>query len=395
VARVLYWILVTPNYTPDSDAAQYQVLAENLADGRGYSLLFPGLVMHPTAFRPPLYPLLLAGTYKVLGTHVTVGRALNLAIGVVVVVLVYLLAERLAGPIAGIAAGAIAAIYPPLIANDVVLLTEPLSLALLLGMLLAFSHRMWWLAAGLCGLLVLARPSAQYLVLVVAVWALWQFGWRRALALLGIVILVISPWVVRNWVQLGSPVIVTSNGFNWAAVYSPQAEEHGGFVDPRRDAGFDGYRLIQQDEVAWQSALQRLAFANIRRHPSQVAWVLQENAVAYFELDPSRNRGAESLDGRNIDFRTAALPLFYAVTTLGLVGLAMSWRKPLVVLVLALVGYFMATSLVLIAAPRLRAPVDVLCCVGVGLFAAWSAGRVRRQAVDPPADVLAAGQPGG
>ena len=114
-----------------------------------------------------------------------------------------------------------------------------------------------------------------------------------------------------------------------------------------------------------------------------------------FELDPSRNRGAESLDGRNIDFRTAALPLFYAVTTLGLVGLAMSWRKPLVVLVLALVGYFMATSLVLIAAPRLRAPVDVLCCVGVGLFAAWSAGRVRRQAVDPPADVLAAGQPGG
>ena len=397
VSRVLYWVLVTPNYTPDSDAAQYQLLAENLAAGRGYSLVFPGLVTHPTAFRPPLYPLLLAGSYKVFGTHLMVGRGLNLTIGVVVVVLVYLLAERLGGSIAGLVAGAVAAIYPPLIANDVVLLTEPLSLALLLGMLLAFSYRKWWLAAGLCGLLVLARPSAQYLVLVVTVWALWQFGWKRALGLLGIVGLVISPWVVRNWVQLGSPVMVTSNGFNWAAVYSPQAESHGGFVDPSRDPGFEDYRLLQQDEVAWQSALQRLAFANLRRHPSQVAWVVQENAVAYFELDPSRNRGSESLDGRNLDFRDATLPLFYVVTTLGLVGLVVSWRKPLVVLVLGLVAYFVATSLVLIAAPRLRAPVDVLCCVGVGLFAAWLRGWVsmRRDAGDRAGDLLGASQSGG
>ena len=60
--RLLYWFLVTPGYTPDSDAAQYQLLAENIASGRGYSLVFPGMALHPTAFRPPLYPLLLAGT---------------------------------------------------------------------------------------------------------------------------------------------------------------------------------------------------------------------------------------------------------------------------------------------------------------------------------------------
>ena len=257
--RLLYWFLVTPGYTPDSDAAQYQLLAENIASGRGYSLVFPGMALHPTAFRPPLYPLLLAGTYKVLGTHLMAGQALNLVIGVVVVVVVCLLAERLGGRVAAIAAGAIAAVYPPLIANDLVLLTEPLSLALLVGMLLAFAYRNWWLGAGLCGLLVLARPSAQYLVLIVAVWILWQFGWKRALGLVGLVALVIAPWVIRNWVQLGSPVMVTSNGFNWAAVYSPQAEGHGGFVDPSRDAGFDEYRLLQQDEVAWQRSLQGLA----------------------------------------------------------------------------------------------------------------------------------------
>lgn len=393
VCRVLYWLLVTPNYTADSDAAQYHQLAENIAAGRGYSLIFPGLVLHPTAFRPPLYPLLLAGTYKVLGSHVMVGRALNLAIGLVVVVLVFLLAERLGGRIAGLVGGTVAAVYPPLIANDVALLTEPLSLALLLGMLLAFAYRNWWVGAGLLGLLVLARPSAQYLVLVVAIWILWQFGWKRALGLLGIVAVVISPWVIRNWVQLGSPVMVTSNGFNWAAVYSPQAEEHGGFVDPSRYAGFDEYRLLQQDEVAWQRSLQDLAFANLRRHPSQVAWVVQQNAMAYFEIDPSRNRGAELLDGRNVDFREATLPLFYVVTTLGLIGLAVNWRKPLVILVLGIMAYFVGTSLVLIAAPRLRAPVDVLCCLGVGLFASWISTRYASRSPNPVAPLTAEDSP--
>ena len=53
VARILYWVLVTPDYSPDSDAAQYFDLARNIVNGRGYAMTFPQLELHPTAFRPP------------------------------------------------------------------------------------------------------------------------------------------------------------------------------------------------------------------------------------------------------------------------------------------------------------------------------------------------------
>jgi 4-amino-4-deoxy-L-arabinose transferase-like glycosyltransferase len=199
VARALYWAFVVPTYFPLSDASHYHQIANNLASGRGYSLIFPTGELHTTAFRPPLYPTLLGAAYRVVGTDLAVGRALNLALGVTVAVLALVLATRIAGPLAGLVAGALVAVYPPLLANDTVLLTEPLSLALLLGMVLALTGRRWLVAGVLLGLLVLARPSAQYLVVVVVVWLLWQIGWRRALGCAGVAALVVSPWVVRNW----------------------------------------------------------------------------------------------------------------------------------------------------------------------------------------------------
>jgi hypothetical protein len=104
---------------------------------------------------------------------------------------------------------------------------------------------------------------------------------------------------------------------------------------------------------------------------------VKRNALAYFELTPERNEVAEYYDGRNADFRGTTLPLFFVVTLTGVAGLALRWRQPAVVLILAVMAYFVATSLVLIPAPRLRAPVDVLCCVGAGLLVAWTAERLR------------------
>ncbi len=375
LVRVTYWVLVTPNYVPDNDAGQYREIAVNLTDGRGFSTIFPQFHLHTTAFRPPLYPLLLAGTFKVFGTGIVVGRVLNLVIGVGVVVLVVLLARRLGGATAGWVAGGVAAIYPPLLANDTTLLTEPLSLALMLGMLLALSYRSWWVAAILCGLLVLSRPSAQYLVVVVALWALWQLGWRRSAGFLAITALVVSPWVVRNWVQLGSPVLVTSNGFNWAAMYSPPAQERNAWVDPVYDPYFEPVQITQETEVDWQRNLQDIGITNLRKHPGMLLTVASRNLRAYLEIDPSLNRNAELFDGRNWDFRQVTLPAFYLVTVAGLLGLLLRWRQPIVLLCLGIVLYFAATSLILIAAPRLRAPVDVLCCLGVGLVAGWIADR--------------------
>ncbi len=91
--RAAYWAFVTPNYVPVSDANQYFELASNLASGRGYSMHFPQLTLHATAFRPPLYPAVLGIVYWLFGPSIVAGRVLNVAIGLAVI----LLAAALAG----------------------------------------------------------------------------------------------------------------------------------------------------------------------------------------------------------------------------------------------------------------------------------------------------------
>ncbi|MEO7556181.1 MAG: glycosyltransferase family 39 protein, partial [Acidimicrobiales bacterium] len=167
-ARALYW-MATLHYTPISDAGSYHAIASNLADGAGFSDYFPQLSVHETGFRPPLFPVLLGALYRVFGTSVAVGRLANLIVGIAVVLLVERVATRIAGTTAGLVAAILAALYPPLVVNDVSLLTEPLSLLLLLLIVLAAADERWVVAGVETGLLVLTRHSAQALVPVIAV----------------------------------------------------------------------------------------------------------------------------------------------------------------------------------------------------------------------------------
>ena len=186
ISRVTYWLLVTPNYVTVSDADHYRQIAVNVADGNGFAIMFPTFQLHQTAFRPPLYPYLLGGLFKMFGSEIVVGRILSLVLGVAAIALAMVLVARLANRRAAIVTGLALSFYPPIIANDTMLLTEPLSMLLMMGMLLALVPRRWAIAAGVCGLLVLTRTSAQFLIPVVGVWVWWQIGWRRALGFVGI-----------------------------------------------------------------------------------------------------------------------------------------------------------------------------------------------------------------
>jgi len=252
-----------------------------------------------------------------------------------------------------------------------VLLTESLSLALLAGVLLALAVRRWPVAAVLCGLLILTRASAQYLMIVLAIWVLWQMGWKRALGFLAIVAAVLSPWFIRNQMQLGSTSFVTSNGFNLAGTYSPAARESQRFVDPVIDDRFNQFRWAQFNEADWQDQLQAFAIEDLRTHPGQVPGVLYRNAQHLFEFTPAFNEWAEKVDGRNLDFRNSTLPLFYVVTVVGVFGLVVARRDPRALLVGAVGAYFVLGSLVLVSPPRLRSPFDMCCCIGVGLAVQW------------------------
>ncbi len=379
VARGLYWALVTPHWQPRSDAVQYWGLGYALSNGDGFSMVFPQLEMHATAFRPPLYPVLLVPGSFLFDQALWPHRLLNLLIGSAVAVLAGVLAARIGGRRAGVVAGLVVALYPPLIANDTVTLTEPLALLLLLAAMLAADERRWALAGASCGLLLLTRPNGYLVVAVLAAWVWRQAGWRRALGLAGVALLVVFPWLVRNQVQVGTWRLTTSDGFTIAAVYNTPAQEAGNFVDPVFSPAYSDldHRFAQFDEVEWNDKLTSESIEALKGNKRYVGTVLVRNAKGYFELDPSLNRYPERVDGRRWGFRQAMLPLFFAVTAAGLVGLAQRWRDPRVVVLALLTAQFVALSLLLVAPPRLRAPFDLAMCIGVGLLVAWVLDRRR------------------
>jgi len=364
--RVLYVLVVLRHYVPQTDALHYHSMAAFIADGEGVAHVFPFDFLHPTAWRPPLYPLLLGAVYAVTGPKLGAAQALNVALGTGVVVLAALVAWRLGGRSAGMLTGLLVAVHPPLVFNDGLPLSEPLGLALLLATLLLLMQRRVGLAGVTTGLLALTRPSGQVFAVTLAAWVLWRLGWRRTLSYVACLALAVSPWMLRNWVRLGSPVLVTSNGFNLNAMYSEEARATGGFVDAVFDARFAELRAGITSEVEFDAALRRHAVESLADHPGYVLDVVRRNAGSMFELQPGRNQVAETVDGRDLRVRALTLPLVWLVLAAGAAGMWVLRRRPGIgPLVLAAV-VFSGASLVSVTAPRLRAPLDVACCIAVG-----------------------------
>jgi hypothetical protein len=373
--RLLYVTLVLPDYAPVSDALHYHSLAAAVGDGRGMVHEFPFGYPHATAFRPPLYPLMLGGVYAITGPKLGAAQVLNVALGTGVVMLASLLAWRLAGGRAGVVTGLLAAVYPPLVFNDGLPLSEPLGLLLLAAtVLLLVDRRAVW--AGVSGgLLLLTRPSAQFFVVVLGVWVVWRLGWRRASYFAMCVVLVVTPWLARNWVRLGTPLLVTSNGFNLNAIYSPESKSSGGFVDGFFDPRFAQLRAGIRNEATLDAVLRRHALTELRRDPWHVLRIAPGGLQNILEPHPGRNDVALVNDGRNVGLQAWSVPFAWYVLVLGVVGLWVLRHRPGIgPLVLAAV-VFTALSAVTVAAPRMRAPLDLACCIGVGGLAAELAAR--------------------
>ena len=310
--------------------------------------------------------------------------------------------SRVGGRGAGLIAAGLATIYPPLLANDGVSLSEPLGLLAMLAAIWALlAGRPAW--AGIAaGLLVLTRPSAQLIVPLLAL-VLWrQVGLRRAAAFAAVAVIVVTPWVIRNESIFDRPVIVTSNGFNLAAIYSPVALKAGQFVDPVFDNRFAsvrdfGHSFVNLNEANLDSAFRRQGIKGIREHPGQVPSVIWLNTRRLVDETWRLNDGPERQDGRPIGLRHATLPLVWLVEMAGLVGLIRIGRQarrdyrerahaegrlgqgviPLIAL------YFFLVSILTVSVPRLRAPVDALLLIAIGVLAdqLWQ----RRRSGNPPA----------
>lgn len=236
VPRVLF--AFAPHPTPFSDMEDYDRAAVNFLIGRGLAMS-----TEYVAYRPPGYPLFLAGMYTLFGHSLTLVRLIQSLLSSGSCVLLYLLARDLlsSSKLRGVRVwvplvlGIGLALYETHIFLSSILLTETFYVFLLLLFSYLscsrFSRSRWaYLIRPMClGVLALIRPvGAAYLP------ALMYADFRAApsrspsvllrsfILTIALFLLPIVPWIVRNAVVLNAFVPLSTNaGVNFYIGHHP------------------------------------------------------------------------------------------------------------------------------------------------------------------------------
>jgi 4-amino-4-deoxy-L-arabinose transferase-like glycosyltransferase len=407
-------VVADSGYLPQQDAWDYDRHARSISEGGGFPDSYYVVDRGPSALRAPGYPYFLGGLYAVSGDSIALGRLANAALGALAILLIYLIAKRIWGRRVGLLAAGLAAVFPPLVLLSRELLSEPLFIVLELGMVLSvlefrrLREPRWAALAGLLfGLAALTRNPGPALAipLVLGLWVLRpRLSWRAvappAIALL-CAVLAIAPWTVRNAIEFGRFIPVTSGtGFAMAGTYNKASLEDD--ADP---ASWRTPRVAPEytplfvtagiDEGTLDATLRSRATTFALDHPLYVAEVTGWNLLRLFEVvggsvvDPFTGRveirGVGSADplAERLGLGLAAL-----LAAVGAVAIVRSRRPgarripvgPLFLWLVPVLLIFVAAPIN--GLPRQRTPVDpfILILAAIGLAWLWDrrhADRVR------------------
>jgi hypothetical protein len=336
----------------------------------------------PSATVPPLYPLIMAAIFRIFGVGAageTMKVLLTCLASSAQYALMPWLGKRLKlAPVIGLVAGLLGALIPlnPYIEvqGDFENHLSGLFLLLLLGWTDIASSQPWNTKGALAmgffyGVCALTNPSLGPLCLISFAYILFQqrkiSGGRPQVGALAAIasILVVTPWGVRNYVQLGSPILTRSNfGLEFFLANNDRASplmiENGSLYaccHPLQNE--DQAREVQRiGEVEYNSRLKRQAFEWVREHPARF---LRLTALRIWYLWVPR--APEKL-------RTLAFRLLSVLSVSGIIVLWRTHRKAALMLSVPLIVYPLPYYLVQIHF-RYRYPINfiflTLSCVTI------------------------------
>lgn len=205
---------------PDAmDAAQ---VARHIGDGHGFTtsvvrpLSFakvPRALGHPDLYNPPLYPLVLAAVMNSAGPKDSTVAFCSLVFGILTAIMAFLLGARLANQWVG----ALAALLVTLNLGMLTISISGANIALAAFLTTTLFYLVardggtirWAAAAGaLCGLAYLSEFSLLSLAVVAAALVALsrpQGRVARVIVFGAAFVMVVAPWLVRNWRVAGSP----------------------------------------------------------------------------------------------------------------------------------------------------------------------------------------------
>jgi len=360
VLRVLCTVLLAPWPPPTIRADQwfFHYEAIYLAQGRGFIDVLAALHGRtmPTATHPPLYPFVLAGLAKLGGTGELTQRLAGSVFGMGTIAALGVLGRRVGGERVGLLAAGIAAIYPMLISADSALSSETLD-GLLIALSLVAAYRLLdapRTARAVClgvllGLATLTRGEGLLLIPLL----LWPVarrpeGRRAALIAVCAAVVVIAPWVVRNWVVLHEPVVSTDlqstiEGANCPTTY------YGSQIG--------SWNFACTEEGAPTVDVIRFAVRHIGRLPLVLAarlalvWGLRGNGLT---------DGLPYLPGRSATEVGLGFAMYDLLVPLAVYGFVLLRRRAVPVLVLMSTFVLVtSTSLLFYGTARLREPAEL------------------------------------
>jgi 4-amino-4-deoxy-L-arabinose transferase-like glycosyltransferase len=344
--RVLV-ILATPGFVPRNDAWDFDRNAVALVDRGTFATSIVTPRGGPTAYRPPLFPLALAGVDAITGTgpdsqstRWSADRGLEAVLGTIAVALIYLIALELFGATAALVAGTIAAIYPTLLLVGSSLLSESLFIPLLLGAVLAGLKarrsarpvRLALVAGALIGLASLTRANG--LLLIVPLWFLvWVDRPRMTLrsarvpaAMLAAALVALLPWTIRNVSVFHQLVPVsTEGGYTLAGQFNPQEAANKQFpyiwIPPVTDLEQAFRAEPNGNEADIDSKMSSLALSYMRHHPAVVLKTLFWNTLHLAGLPgPGLERWGAPYESYPRGLAVASVYAFWLLAVLALAG---------------------------------------------------------------------------
>lgn len=299
-ARVLVSLWAWDKVPPTADGAFYHVVAQRIAQGDGYTWLWPDGVVTYAAHYPVGYPALMGAVYFLLGPVPGFVMILNAGLGSVAVFAVHGLCVeilRCGEQHAHLRAGALiattmVALSPTLIAYTPALMTEGAVGALLIvAARLALevrrpeivASRRWIsiVAIVFCvGFATLLRPQSIVFAPIVGFLAsagkrLQAFSWAAVVTVGSL--LVVVPWTLRNCDKMERCVFVSANG-GWNLLIGTFPEGEGAWV------ALEGERVPKECREVFQEAAKDKCFgdAGLSR--------IRESPFSWLKLSPQKLR---------------------------------------------------------------------------------------------------------
>jgi 4-amino-4-deoxy-L-arabinose transferase-like glycosyltransferase len=285
---------------------EYEPISRNLINGKGFLYFHFGTDYR--AYVEPLYPWLVTGVYLITGHSTLALATVQCLISALVAVVVYEIGRRTFGHRAGVLAGTLVALHPGLAGyawkfHPLVLDTLFISLVLLAVLRLVQepapgNAAVFGMALGGC---VLTRPTILAFIPFALAWVTCRQRKRRgaAYAALGLVIAVaiVSPWVVRNYVVLGTFVLTRTNtGYVFWLGNHPGAT--GGATDASGNRSlFDAapielrQRILSTDEITQNRIFLSEALQHVRANPAAFVGRAMTKLYYFWWSAPYSGRG--------------------------------------------------------------------------------------------------------